>query len=119
MPESNYFVSLLRGMISLAAVFGLLFGLRQWLLRSRDLSPQVAHEPLLKLRERVNLGPKSQALLVQAGEQSFLVVTTDQGVTLRELNELPPAVVREEVASPQFASSLREAMSLWRRGGSK
>lgn len=119
MPETNYFVSLLRGIISLAAVFGLMLGMRHWLLKGRQAPLHTGQEPLLKVRERVGLGQKSQAVLIQVGQQNFLVVTTEQGVTLKELAELPQAPESEEMPQPQFASSLLEAMNLWRRGGSK
>ena len=114
----DFFTSLMRLLVALFVVFGLLFGLRRYLLR-RTTSFVAAPTCLLRVRERVFLSGRTQAVVLEVGEESFLVVTTDHAVQVTPLSKLPPALPAESAEPPSFAAHLEQMVTFLRQGGKK
>ncbi|MBT9175955.1 MAG: hypothetical protein DDT20_00257 [Firmicutes bacterium] len=114
----DFFTSLMRLLIALAVVFGLLFGLRWYLLR-RTASLIAAPACLLRVRERVWLSGRTQAVVLEVGEESFLVCTTDHAVQVAPLSKLPPQLPAESPNPPNFAAHLEHLVTFLRQGGKK
>lgn len=110
MPEGSFYGALLRLVVSLAVVFGLLFALRYYLLQR---APAIKAQGLMRVRERVMLGPRSQAVILEVADRSYLVCTTDNAVSVTELSTLPPAELQGD-EPPSFAEQLRDALTLFR-----
>lgn len=118
MPEGNLFNSLVRLFLSLAVVFGLLFVLRRYALRHAN-APLNAPSRLLHIRERVWLGPRAQAALLQVGDKTYLVCLSDSAVQLTEVTGLARASSQEGMPTSEFAAELKDTLSFLRQGGKK
>lgn len=112
----DLFAYLMRLLLSLVAVFGLLFGLRWYLLR-RTPALRFAPSCLLRVRERVWLSARTQAAIIDVGEESFLVCATDHAVQIRPLSKLPPLAPTEQPANLDFATHLDHMITFLRQGG--
>jgi flagellar biogenesis protein FliO len=112
----DFFASLMRLLIALTVVFGLLFGLRWYMLRR---APFLTAAPagLLRVRERVWLAGRTQALILDIGEESFLVCTNDHNVQITPLAKLPPPLPADYAAGPNFAAHLEQMLTFLRQGG--
>lgn len=109
---------LMRLVLALVAVFGLLFGLRRYLLR-RTTSPRSAPSSLLCVRERVWLSARVQVVVLDVGEDSFLICTTDHAVQMIPLAKLPELAPTDNPSSPDFATHLEHMFTFLRQGGKK
>ena len=114
----DLFAYWMRLVLALAAVFGLLFGLRRYLLR-RTPSPRSAPSCLLCVRERVWLSARVQVAVLDVGEDSFLVCTTDHAVQIIPLAKLPKLTPTDNPNSPDFAAHLEHVFTFLRQGGKK
>jgi len=112
----EFFESLVRLLLAVTVVFGLLFGLRWYALRR---IPSSAPPPscLLRVRERLWLAQRSQAVIIEVGDQCFLVCFTDHAVQIAPLTQFPPRVSPEYTDNPNFAAHLEQIVSFLRRGG--
>lgn len=113
----DFFASLMRLLIALATVFGLLFGLRWYLLRRT--APTCAPVGLLRVRERVWLSGRAQAVIIDVGAESFLVCITDHFVQVTQLANLPRPTAEDRSDSPTFAAHLEQMLTFLRQGGRK
>lgn len=109
MGEGSLFSSLLRMVGSLIVVFGALFALRHYLLKK---APVTTVQGVMRVRERVHLGPRSQAVILDVAENSFLVCMSDNGISVTELQGLPQSHESQGTEHPTFPSHLRDALTL-------
>jgi flagellar biogenesis protein FliO len=114
----DYFAYLLRLLSALVVVFGLLFGLRWYMLRRAAFFAS-APANQLHVRERVWLSARTQVVILEVGGEAFLVCTTDHAVQVTPLSELPP-LVQSDTSNPlTFAAHLEQIFSFLRQGGKK
>ncbi|MBT9155042.1 MAG: hypothetical protein DDT37_00007 [Firmicutes bacterium] len=114
----NPITSLMRLLVALVVVFGLLLGLRWYLLR-RVTSLSATPVGLLRVRERVWLSGRMQAVVLEVGEESFLVCTTDHAVQVTPLAKLPPLSPVDHTDQPNFATHLEHMFTFLRQGGKR
>ena len=114
----NLFQSLMQLLLAFGVVFGGLFALRYYLLRHASragLVPRTA--PLLRLRDRLPLSPKTAAYIIQAGDECFLVCSSEQGIAIRPLTSVEGVEDTEQtVPETPFALHLRTAFVQLRKG---
>jgi len=106
--EGSLFSSLLRMIASLVVVFGALFALRFYVLRK---VPTTKAQGLLRLRERIPLGPRSQAVILDVADKSYLVCMSEHAINLTELPQLTAADSQGNELPP-FSSQLRDALTI-------
>ena len=109
MGEGSFYGSLLRMVLSLVVVFGLLFALRYYVLRKVPVSKA---QGIMRVRERVGLGPRSQAVVLDVAEKSYLVCMSDNAVSVTELPVLPQPEDYQGIEQRSFTDQLKEALTL-------
>lgn len=110
MGEGSFYGSLLRMVLSLVFVFGALFALRYYMLRK---VPVYRVQGVMRVRERVGLGPRSQAVILDVAEKSYLVCMSENAVSVTELQALPlQPEDYQGIERQSFTDQLKEALTL-------
>ena len=110
MGEGSFYGSLLRMVLSLVVVFGALFALRYYVLRKVPVSKA---QGIMRVRERVGLGPRGQAVVLDVAGKSYLVCMSDNAVSVTELHALPPQPEDSQgIEHRSFTDQLKEALTL-------
>ena len=117
MGEGTIFQSLMQMLMAIIVVFGALFGLRHYLLRGAVRASSKEYR-LLALRDKLQLGPRSFAYVIQAGREVFLVCTADNSVEITPLEDIE-AVDTTATEKPPFTTSLYAAYEHLRQGRRK
>lgn len=108
--EGSFYGSLLRMVLSLVVVFGALFALRYYVLRRGPINRA---QGIMRVRERVGLGPRSQAVVLDVAEKSYLVCMSDNAVSVTEIQPVPlqPEDFKG-IEQRSFTDQLKEALTL-------
>ncbi|KAF0195866.1 MAG: hypothetical protein FD169_1166 [Bacillota bacterium] len=109
MGEGSFYGSLFRMVLSLVVVFGALFALRYYVLRK---VPVNRVHSIMRVRERVGIGPRSQAVVLDVAEKSYLVCLSDNSVSVIELHALPQPNEPQGIEHLSFTEQLKEAVTL-------
>lgn len=109
MGEGSFYGSLLRMVLSIVVVFGALFALRYYVLRK---VPVNRAQGVMRVRDRVGLGPRSQAVILDVAEKSYLVCLSDNAVSVTELDALPLPTDPQGIEQLSFTHQLKEALTL-------
>ena len=109
MGEGSFYGSLLRMLLSIVVVFGALFALRHYVLRK---VPVNRAQGVMRVRDRVGLGPRSQAVVLDVAEKSYLVCLSDNAVSVTELDALPLPADPQGIELLSFTDQLKEALTL-------
>jgi len=109
MGEGSFYGSLLRMIVALVVVFGALFALRHYVLRK---TPVTKGRGVMRIRERVALGTRSQAIILEVAEKSYLVCMSDNAVSVTELHALPQLEHSQGIEQLSFTEQLKEALTL-------
>jgi flagellar biogenesis protein FliO len=117
MTEGSFFGSLIQMVLASGVVFGLLFGLRYYLLRNHRGLPSGGLR-LIRVRERTQLGPRSFVYVIQAGKEVFMVCNTENAVEVTPLHSVDALGPDEpaEAAKTGFAANLYTAYEQLRQG---
>lgn len=111
MGEGSFYGSLLRMVLSLVIVFGALFALRYYVMRKMPSGAAKVNSSL-HIRERLVLGPRSQALILDVATKSYLVCIAEHAISVTPLDPLPQHDDSQGVGHPPFGSQLKDALTL-------
>jgi len=108
----------IRLVMALVVVFSLLFALRYYLLRRAAAFTSSAAR-VLRVRERVWLSGRTQAIVLEVGEEAYLVCTTGHTAQVLPLGKLPALPPAERLESQSFAAHFEQMLTFLRQGGNK